>query len=114
MDAEGEIDNLRRRVHVVADVAQSVATRQATIAVQVDNLVAMFTEHKTDVKTFMAETREALEEIREQTTRTNGRVNGHDREIKDIKDTLTRAIWWVFGINAGVVTGVFVYWVTHR
>ena len=104
MDNE-EFNAVRRRQHDFDVVV---------LASQVSNLVSMFTEHKSDSKAFMGEARDTLAEINDQVTRTNGRVNGHDREIKDMKDTLTWAIRLVLGLNASVVVGVIVYWVTHK
>lgn len=53
------------------------------------------------------------DEIRVQVTRTNGRVNGHDREIKELKDTVSRALWWLLGINATIIAGAALYALTH-
>jgi CHASE3 domain sensor protein len=109
-----EINNLRRRLHDLSDVAQGLVTRDATMALQVSNLLSMFTEHKDDSKAFMGDAREKLAEINEQVTITNGRVNGHDREIRDMKETITWAIRLVIGLNVTVLGAVIVYWVTHR
>lgn len=57
---------------------------------------------------------ETLDEIKEQTTKTNGRVSGHDREIKDIKDTITWALRLIVGMNVSVVIGIVIWWVTHK
>lgn len=65
------------------------------------------------LETLTAEHRLLLDEIRLQVTRTNGRVNGHDRELKEVKDTVSRAVWWLLGINATVIAGVALYALTH-
>lgn len=54
-----------------------------------------------------------LDAIREQTTRTNGRVTTHDREIRDIKDTLSKAIWAGVALNTSIIAGVVIWWLTH-
>ena len=65
------------------------------------------------LETLTAKHRLLLDEIRLQVTRTNGRVNGHDRELKEVKDTVSRAVWWLLGINATVIAGVALYALTH-
>ena len=65
------------------------------------------------LETLTAEHRLLLDEIRLQVTRTNGRVNGHDRELKEVKDTVSRAVWWLLGINATVIAGGALYALTH-
>ena len=65
------------------------------------------------LETLTAEHRLLLDEIRLQVTRTNGRVNGHDRELKEVKDTVSRAVWWLLGINATVIAGGALYVLTH-
>jgi methyl-accepting chemotaxis protein len=118
MDAEGELHHLRRRVHEMSSIAQNLVTRDATMALQVNNLVSSFTEHKAESKAFMGDALDTLTTIREQVTKTNGRVNGHDREIRDLKDTMTWAIRLLVGLNVtvvgGVIVGVVVYWVNNR
>lgn len=120
-DIKSEIRTLRTRVHDVANIAQNLVTRDATMAVQVTNLVNMFAEHKMESKDFMGEARETLAEISAQVAKTNGRVNGHDdhfgvndREIRDIKETLAKVMWLIFGLFATVIGGVVVYWVTNQ
>lgn len=120
-DIKSEIRTLRSRMHDVSNIAQNLVTRDATMAVQVSNLVAMFAEHKDDSKSFMDDTRVKLAAISKQTTETNGRVNGHDdhftvndREIRDIKETLAKVMWLIFGLFATVIGGVAVYWMTSR
>lgn len=120
-DVKSEIRALRNRMHDVSNVAQNLVTRDATMALQVTNLVSLFTEHKNDSKAFMDDTRAKLAAISKQTTETNGRVNGHDdhfgvndREIRDIKETLAKVMWLIFGLFATVIGGVAVYWMTNR
>jgi hypothetical protein len=91
-DEKSEIKAIRARMHDLNSIAQNLVTRDATMAVQVTNLVASFTEHRTDSKAFMDDARESLAKISEQVTKTNGRVNGHDqrfvgidREIRELK-----------------------------
>ena len=86
----GEIHSLRKRVHDISNIAQNLVMRDATMAVQVNNLVALVTDHKSESKAFMGDARETLGTIKEQVTRTNGRVDGHDDQIRDIKDTLAK------------------------
>lgn len=117
-DEKSEIKTMRARMHDLNNIAQNLVTRDATMAVQVTNLVSMFTEHKTESREFMGDARETLSTISEQVQKTNGRVNGHDREIKDMKDTLTWAIRLLVGLNVtvvgGVIIGVIVFWVTQK
>jgi len=120
-NAQSEMHSFGRRLADITGVVQGLVTRDATTALHVANLVSMFTEHKTDSKLFMGEARKTLAEINEQVTTTNGRVNGHDdhfdmndREIRDIKETLAKVMWLIFGLFATVVGGVIVFWVTHK
>lgn len=101
-------------MHDLSNLVQTEVTRGATMALQLTNLVSIFSEHKADSKTFMHEARETLASISEQVTKTNGRVNGHDREIKELKDTVSRAMWWALGVNGSVIVGVIVWWLTKQ
>lgn len=121
MTNDEEIQSLRQRLHDLTTLVQNLVTRDATMVVQVSNLVSLTTEHKSESKAFMNEARKTLAEINEQVTTTNGRVNGHDdhfgvndREIRDIKETLAKVMWLIFGLFATVIGGVVVYWATHR
>jgi len=120
-ESKEELSGLRKRLHDVANIAQTLVTRDATMAVQVSHLVELSTEHKTDFRTFTGDTRETLSGISEQVTKTNGRVNGHDdhfavndREIRDIKETLSKVMWLIFGLFATGIAGVVMDWVTRR
>jgi len=111
----------RRQYDNLAQIVNGLVTGSATITLQLSNLVSMVTEHKTESRTFMGDTRETLAAINEQCTKTNGRVNGHDdhfamndREIRDIKDTLSKVLWLFLGLNVSVIGGIIVYWVTHK
>ncbi len=53
------------------------------------------------------------DEVRLQTSLTNGRVTGHDREIRDLKHAASRVVWWVLGINATIIAGVALYALTR-
>lgn len=57
--------------------------------------------------------RSLLDDIRVQVTQTNGRVNAHDREIKDLKVALGRAVGWWLMITGTVIAGVAVWMVTR-
>ena len=120
-DIKSEVRSLRTRMHDISNIAQNLVTRDATMAVQVSHLVSLLTEHKTESKAFIGDARQTLAEINKQVTETNGRVNGHDghfemndREIRDIKETLAKVMWLIFGLFATVIGGVVVYWVTSR
>ena len=91
-DDQEELIRLRDRMHDLNNVVQATVLRHATMASDVAHLVAGFKEHREDSKAFMVGTSEELRAIREQTTKTNGRVNvietrlaGHDQEFGDIK-----------------------------
>lgn len=118
MSDDAEMQGIRKRMHDMSNMVQNLVTRDATMAVQVSNLVTMFQDHRADSKTFMGDATEKLGEIADQVTKTNGRVNGHDREISDLKDTVTWAIRLIVGLNVtvigGVVIGVVVYLVTRK
>lgn len=117
-DDKDEILAMRQRIHDMSDVVQAEVTRNATMAVQLSNLVEMFKEHRTDSKAFMDDSSIKLAAISKETTETNGRVNGHDREIKDLKDTTTWAIRLIVGLNVTVVGGVIIaviaFWATKQ
>ena len=96
MDAEEEIDNLRKRVHDMANEFGALKNSHTATAVLVENLTDIVKEFKTDSRAFMDRTSVTLADISKQTTATNGRVTtletrmvGHDREFSDIKRNRT-------------------------
>ncbi|NBQ41617.1 MAG: hypothetical protein EBU23_03380 [Mycobacteriaceae bacterium] len=54
-----------------------------------------------------------LDAIIVQTTKTNGRVDRHDDQLRDIEQTVGWAWRLVIGLNVTVIGGVVVWWVTH-
>jgi predicted glycoside hydrolase/deacetylase ChbG (UPF0249 family) len=74
VDANDEVLKLREQMHDMAGKVQAVMSRDAVVALQMETLLEMFKEHKDESREFMSETRTALSDIRQQTTRTNGRV----------------------------------------
>lgn len=80
-----EILRIRDHVHDLDTLVQATVTKHATMAISVEHLVEGFREHREDSKIFMRETVDTLRKIQEQTTKTNGRVDGHDREFADLK-----------------------------
>lgn len=121
-DQQQEMLTMRQRMHDMANIVQNLVTRDATMALQVTNLVEMVKEHREDSKIFMAFTRETLADISKQTTKTNGRVDGHDdhlavndREIKELKEARKtdqqnerQARWSTAQMLAALLTGLAV------
>lgn len=114
MDESEEIKLLRERQHALSNVIQGVMNREAVASTQLANLIELVREHKDDSRIFMADTRSALSGIKDQTTKTNGRVNAHDGEIAELKTTVSRAMWWALGINGTVIAGVILYVLTTK
>lgn len=56
---------------------------------------------------------EMLNDIRIQTTRTNGRVDRHDDQLRELHSTVGWAWKLVVGLNVTVIGGVVVWWVTQ-
>ena len=56
--------------------------------------------------------REMLQEIRVQTTRTNGRVDRHDDQLRVLESTVGWAWRLIISLNATVIGGVIIYWLT--
>lgn len=63
---------------------------------------------------------ETLEEIRKQTTATNGKVIAHagrlevnDREIKGLKKNHERVVWAIFGLVLSIIGGIAVVVITR-
>lgn len=54
-----------------------------------------------------------LDAIIVQTTRTNGRVDRHDDQLKTLESTVGWAWKLIIGLNATVVGSVIVWFVTH-
>jgi hypothetical protein len=50
-----------------------------------------------------------LDDIKQQVTRTNGRVSMHDIEIRDIKGVFRAAL----ALQSSIVAGVVIWWLTH-
>lgn len=84
-DEQQEINRIRERMHDLNEIVQATILRHATIDANVTHLINDFREHRDDSKTFMRETVETLRKIQDQTTRTNGRVDAHDREFSNLK-----------------------------
>lgn len=76
-----EIQSLRKRVHDMADVVQAQVTRGAVMANDVATIVTLVRELKDDHKSFTHDTSTELRAIREQVTKTNGRVDRHDDRL---------------------------------
>lgn len=57
--------------------------------------------------------REMLQEIRVQTTRTNGRVDRHDDQLRVLESTVGWAWRLILSLNATVIGGVIIYWLTR-
>jgi hypothetical protein len=113
VDESEEIKLLREQQHALSNVVQGVMNREAVASAQLANLIELFREHRDDSKEFMQESRIALSGIKDQTTRTNGRVNAHDGDIAELKSTVSRAMWWALGINGTVIGGVVLYVLTR-
>lgn len=86
-DDKDEILRMRERMHDLNEVVQATILRHATIDANLGHLMEGFKEHREDSRTFMRVTTEELKKISEQTTKTNGRVTAHDRELADLKKT---------------------------
>jgi hypothetical protein len=121
MSDDPEIIAMRKRMHDLNDLLQVEVTRNATMSVNLANLVSMVTEHKTDVKAFMADSSDELRAIREQVTKTNGTVLRHedhftmnDREIKALKDTMVRVVWSILGLFGTVLAALIIEWVKRN
>lgn len=84
-DDPSEMERMRDRVHDLNNVVQATLLKHATIDANVTHLLDDFKEHRDDSRVFMRETVETLRKIQEQTTKTNGRVDGHDREFAELK-----------------------------
>lgn len=54
-----------------------------------------------------------LDAIIVQTTKTNGRVDRHDDQLRDIEQTVVWAWRSIIGLNVAVIGGVIVWWATH-
>lgn len=54
-----------------------------------------------------------LDAIIVQTTRTNGRVDRHDDQLKVLESTVSWAWRLIIGLNVTVVGSVIVWWATH-
>lgn len=76
-----ELNQVRERMHGLNDVVQATLLKHAMIATDVAHLLAGFKEHREDSKAFMSDTTGELREIREQTTKTNGRVTELERRL---------------------------------
>lgn len=57
--------------------------------------------------------RDMLQEIRVQTTRTNGRVDRHDDQLRVLESTVGWAWRLILSLNATVIGGVIIYWLTR-
>lgn len=84
-DEQEEIIRMRERIHDLTDVVNATVLRHATIDANLSHLLTDFKEHREDSRSFMRDTGVTLKEIQAQTTRTNGRVDGHDRDLIDLK-----------------------------
>lgn len=108
-------------MHDLSNKLHETALKQGVMSNDLAHLLAMFAEHKNAVVVFIEETRSTLTEIKTQTTKTNGRVDRHDdsfvvsnREIRDIKETLSKALWVGVGLNTSIIAGVVIYWATQQ
>lgn len=54
-----------------------------------------------------------LDAIIVQTTKTNGRVDRHDDQLRELESTVGWAWKAVVGLNVTVIGGVVVWWVTQ-
>lgn len=54
-----------------------------------------------------------LDAIIVQTTKTNGRVDRHDDQLRDIEQTVGWAWRLIIGLNVTVIGGVIIWWATH-
>jgi ElaB/YqjD/DUF883 family membrane-anchored ribosome-binding protein len=80
-----EIEKLRERSHEYGNLLQELKVLVAGVDQKLD---ATHTSVKGRIAELRAEVKEDLTEIKAQTTETNGRVGGHDRQISRLQGGL--------------------------
>jgi len=100
-----EIEKLRERTHEYGNHLQS----QAAILEAIDKKIDGYHESmKGRLSEFKAEVKEDLTEIKTQTTKTNGRVGQHDRQISRLQGGLAVVL-----IGLPTVSGCILFALEH-